>query len=425
MDNTGVGSDTERWRHNQHQANSSSAHTTLRERATRVLQCTARFEAALKEARYKDAAVIAAESPERVLRVPGTWALFKAAQLPPDLVDMISGTAKNTPLMMYAEELVRVDPDETETLQCIQTAIVAGKVDQVSFWMQQRMLFYSPRLAEMFESACSAGTCPSPPQRCRCPYLELARNTYEHLGTGRFGRRIFTLMLREGSPKLAIAFANRHRIRSSTIESVLEAYPRAGWEAPLERMKAKEQKRDEEQRVIDARRKALQAEREARRIEADAKRAEQARVAAEAQRKAAYAAQEQRKAEEAVAAEAQRLLELAAEEKARAEAAAATAARIAAIEAEIEAEEKALWTVVVQMTNDAIVGAERELEQEYALSVAEDAAEEAGKEAIAAVAAAMDSYQDEIAAEMAAIQGLVDAERRAEEAGREEDEEDD
>ena len=414
MDNAGAGRDSERWRHNQHQANSSTSHTTLRERATRVLQCTAHFEAAIKEARYRDAAVIAAESPERVLRVPATWAIFKAAKLPPDLVDRLSGTEKMSPAMMYAEELVRVDPDELETVLCVEVAMASGKVDQVAFWMQQRMLFYSPRLAEVFEAACSAGSCASPPERCRCPYLEMARNTYGHLGTHRFGVRIFRLMLREGSPKLALAFANRHRIRSSTLEPVLEAYPRSGWEGPLERMKAKEQKRDEDQRAIDARRKALDAEREARRLEAESKKAEEERVAAEAREKAAREAEEKRKAEEAAADEAKRLAEVAAAETRRAEAAAAETARIAAVEAQIEAEEKALWAVVVQMTNDAIVGAEKELEQEYSRIAFEAAAEEAGKEAIAAVAATMDSWQDEIAAEMAELQGLIQAKTKAE-----------
>ena len=394
---TGVGGDNERWRHNLHNANASTTRTTLRERATRVLQCITRFESALREARYRDAAVIAAESPERVLRTLPTWDLFKAAKLPPDLVDRISGTEPRSPLAVYAEELVRIEPDEIETLWCVKVAINAGNVDQIAFWMQQRMLFYSPRLAELFEAAC-----PASPQRCRSPYVEMARITYEKLGAERFGLQIFKLMLREGSPKLAIAFANRHMIRSSTIEPMLKLYPSTGWEASLQRMQAKEQKRDEEHLAIAARRNALHAEREARRLEAKEKKAVQDRLEEEVRKQAATDAEEKRRAKEVAEAEAKWLAAVAAEERRAAAAAAAEAERIGVLEAQIEAEEKALWMLVVQMTNDAIVSAEQELEQEFALMAAEEAAEEAGKEAIAAVAAAMNSMQEELAVEMEA-----------------------
>lgn len=85
----------------------------------------------------------------------------------------------------------------------------------------------------------------------------MARSTYERLGPDLYAMEIFQLMLREGSPKLALAFATRHKLRSSAVEPVLSPFPVKGWSAPMAKLLHKEAERDAEAARIEVRRQAL------------------------------------------------------------------------------------------------------------------------------------------------------------------------
>lgn len=64
-----------------------------------------------------------------------------------------------------------MDPDEKETVECVQAAIASANIDEIVYWMQQRSLFYSSKLAHVFEEACTQGGCLAPPSRCSCKRL--------------------------------------------------------------------------------------------------------------------------------------------------------------------------------------------------------------------------------------------------------------
>lgn len=116
----------------------------LRARAAAALEAVARFESSFATGNYAAAAMIAAQSPEAVLRTPATWARFSAGRSPDRWTrrreSRPAGPASTPPptlLLLYCNALVQAQPSVAESLACVQCAVECEQWDRIAFWLAQ------------------------------------------------------------------------------------------------------------------------------------------------------------------------------------------------------------------------------------------------------------------------------------------------
>eukprot|EP00039_Didymoeca_costata_P021454 m.344591 g.344591 ORF g.344591 m.344591 type:complete len:416 (+) comp24732_c0_seq1:83-1330(+) len=192
----------------------------LDSRAAKIIEAARRFESAFKLKRYKEAAFIAAHSPERKLRKRETFDKFKSAMKIPTS-SSFSVPHFDPPAIIYADVLLATEPNDFETLMCIQEAVRWKLVRKITFWFHQRDLKFSLQLARLLEYQC---TCIGP-FPCSCGLLDLAKLCYERLQDDRYNSQILDIMLRQGCPrKLALSYAAKRGIDISTAAASLARY---------------------------------------------------------------------------------------------------------------------------------------------------------------------------------------------------------
>lgn len=163
----------------QHATTPGGEDDNLNVRADKVLQCIGTFEKAFAARNYADAAVVAVNSPEGVLRTEATWVRFRRAEagaVPPSRsggppnpgTDSLLGSSHATrdpPWLLYCSALLAADPPPTpsECNAAARDAIEHGRLPLLLHWIAQNKLIPSQALGATLEAQCS---CPPYPGAC-------------------------------------------------------------------------------------------------------------------------------------------------------------------------------------------------------------------------------------------------------------------
>eukprot|EP00056_Hartaetosiga_gracilis_P004944 m.79776 g.79776 ORF g.79776 m.79776 type:complete len:722 (+) comp11990_c0_seq1:124-2289(+) len=108
----------------------------LEEKASRLLSCIAKFEGYLTRGQTTDAMLLAATSPENVLRTPMTWQRF---------MTMNGGEVWE----LYARLILIHNPTHVEILQCVQEAIKRRDLAIISHWLTSGLIPKSIQTAQL------------------------------------------------------------------------------------------------------------------------------------------------------------------------------------------------------------------------------------------------------------------------------------
>ena len=174
-----------------------------------------KFEQLFTRGCYEEAAIVAATSPQDILRTAQTFERFKEEKPHP---------GEKSPLLHYCEAVIvnSGNPGQkgltaSESVDAVVRALEERRQELVIMWLSQKKLKYSDLLGESIVAFCRCG------QVCACGCYTLAEAVYRH--TKAHGK-VVSCLCRQGRLHMAVHHArNVAKFRKADFVRILEEYP--------------------------------------------------------------------------------------------------------------------------------------------------------------------------------------------------------
>lgn len=173
------------------------------------------FEQLFNQGNYEEAAIVAATSPQDILRTTATFQRFKEQR---------SSPGEKSPLLLYCEAVIEnaASPDQkglsaAESSEAVERALEEGRYELVVQWISRNNLKYSDGLGDTIVSFCRCGV------KCDCGRYSLAEVVYRET---KAHSKVLCCLYKQGRPLMAVYYArNVAKFRKLKFMDILREYP--------------------------------------------------------------------------------------------------------------------------------------------------------------------------------------------------------
>ena len=174
-----------------------------------------KFEQLFTRGRYEEAAVVAATSPQDILRTAQTFERFKEQKPQP---------GEKSPLLYYCEAVMinSGNPGQkklsaSESVDAVVRAFEEHRQGLVIQWLSQNKLKYSDLMGDSIVAFCECG------QICACGCYTLAEAVYRH---AKSHGKVVSCLCRQGRLHMAMLYARSvAKFRKADFMRILEEFP--------------------------------------------------------------------------------------------------------------------------------------------------------------------------------------------------------